>query len=337
MTLAKNILRYFSLKQFIIVLAAVLILVGSGVGIFLNSRKDVVLNVDGKQILATTMKSTVSEVLQQNNVDINEYDYISLSLKTKLESGKKNVIIIKRAVPVFVTADGKQTKLMTYRNTVEEALKNSQIGLSAYDKTKGVKLNDKIAAGMKIKVIRINKKIITKRITLAYSLVSRSNYNLRSGVTRIIQKGRTGISRRTYKLVFANGKVVSRKLIKSVRVRSPISKIVERGTAGYYRTSRGDNFRYKRIIYMRATAYTCSGYIGRTACGFVARVGIVAVDPSVIPLGSKLYIEGQNGSSSYGYATAGDTGVHGNTIDLYMNSYSECINWGARYVKVYVI
>lgn len=86
-----------------------------------------------------------------------------------------------------------------------------------------------------------------------------------------------------------------------------------------------------RTMTMEATAYTATGNL--TASGTRARVGAVAVDPRVIPLGTRLYIEG------YGYATAEDTGgaIKGNIIDLYMNSTSEVYNWGRRPVKVTIL
>ena len=66
--------------------------------------------------------------------------------------------------------------------------------------------------------------------------------------------------------------------------------------------------------------------------GTQARVGEISVDPSVIPLGTSVYIEG------VGVRRAEDTGgnIKGNTIDIYMNTRSECINWGCRYVTIYL-
>ena len=86
---------------------------------------------------------------------------------------------------------------------------------------------------------------------------------------------------------------------------------------------------------MQATAYS-GGTI--TAMGLPAvrnpnGISTIAVDPSVIPLGSKVYIPG------YGYAIASDTGgaIKGNIIDLFMNSEQACLNWGRRPVTVYII
>ena len=65
----------------------------------------------------------------------------------------------------------------------------------------------------------------------------------------------------------------------------------------------------------------------------------LAVDPSVIPLGSKLYIETSDGGYVYGYATAEDTGgaIKGNKVDLFFPTYNECMSFGRRSVKVYIL
>jgi 3D (Asp-Asp-Asp) domain-containing protein len=82
----------------------------------------------------------------------------------------------------------------------------------------------------------------------------------------------------------------------------------------------------------QAKTYAYSGG-GTTASGKSARVGRVAVDPRVIKLGTWLYIE------DYGLCEAADTGgaIKGNKIDLYMNSNSECNQWGIRHKKVYIL
>jgi len=87
----------------------------------------------------------------------------------------------------------------------------------------------------------------------------------------------------------------------------------------------------ERILTMEATAYTWTGQ--QTASGTWPAVGTVAVDPQVIPLGTRLWIEG------YGEAVALDTGgaIRGHIIDLYMESEDECWSWGRRTVEVRII
>ncbi|WP_323052680.1 3D domain-containing protein [Clostridium prolinivorans] len=99
--------------------------------------------------------------------------------------------------------------------------------------------------------------------------------------------------------------------------------------------SRGNTGSYKATYTMTATAYT-GGTL--TAMGLKPirnpnSLSTIAVDPSFIPLGSKVYIPG------YGYAIASDTGsaIKGNIIDLYMNSEEECINWGRRPVTLHIV
>ena len=104
-------------------------------------------------------------------------------------------------------------------------------------------------------------------------------------------------------------------------------------------TAGGEVLEYSRVIDGKATAYNCPGYVGHTASGTVAEVGKVAVDPSVIPLGSKLYVVSQDGQYVYGYCIAEDTGglIKGNKVDLYFSTWDECIQFGYRPVTIYVV
>ncbi len=95
---------------------------------------------------------------------------------------------------------------------------------------------------------------------------------------------------------------------------------------------------------MQATAYDASPasngqWAGVTALGTKLRPGVVAVDRSVIPLGSRLYIESTDGWPSYGIAVAEDVGgaIKGNRIDLFFESASTVKSFGRRNVKVYVL
>ena len=89
---------------------------------------------------------------------------------------------------------------------------------------------------------------------------------------------------------------------------------------------------------MTATAYT-AGHDGvgtRTATGTTVRKGVVAVDRKVIPLGTKMFIVA-NGGIVYGSAVAEDSGIRGNKVDLYHDTYNECIQFGRRGCTVYIL
>lgn len=110
---------------------------------------------------------------------------------------------------------------------------------------------------------------------------------------------------------------------------------------------------YKEVIEVKATAYClckkCCGKsenhpeYGVTASGLKIVPGtnmkVIAVDPKLIPLGTKVYVEGLNGASDYGYAIAADTGsaIENKKIDLYMDTHTASLKWGVKNVKVYII
>ena len=118
---------------------------------------------------------------------------------------------------------------------------------------------------------------------------------------------------------------------------------------GVLETSDGKIIEYTDVIQLEATAYCacyeCCGkhpgnkWYGITATGTRAKVGTIAVDPKIIPLGTEVYIEGLGGAKNYGFATAEDTGgaIKGKIIDLYFNTHKETVNWGRQQVNVYIL
>ena len=101
----------------------------------------------------------------------------------------------------------------------------------------------------------------------------------------------------------------------------------------------GTTLKFTGTKAMTATAYT-AGYGGAdytTATGTFVKVGVAAVDKRVIPLGTRLYILTEDGYCVYGLAVAEDTGVFGNKVDLFFDTYNECIRFGRRPATVYIL
>ncbi len=112
------------------------------------------------------------------------------------------------------------------------------------------------------------------------------------------------------------------------------------GENGVIITPEGEELRYTSVISCSATAYTTERQDNKiTATGTVAHVGGIAVDPNLIPYGTRLYIISESGTWNYGYATAEDCGggIKGNKIDLFFDTYDECIDFGVRNALVYVL
>lgn len=148
--------------------------------------------------------------------------------------------------------------------------------------------------------------------------------------------GKPGEVRRTYQVIRKNGKPVAKKLIKEERI-EPTPTLFLMGKAGY--ASSRSSFGRNRVLVMEATAYDPSpatigpGATGRTAMGLRATYGHVAVDPRVIKMGTKVFVEG------YGFAIASDKGsaIKGNKIDLCFDSRATALAFGRKKVKVHVL
>ena len=348
--LAKNIKRFFSLRrELFIVLIAVAVSAGAGFGAFAYLKKDVVINDNGKFIVCKTMRNTIKETLDQNNIAVNACDYISIPLETSLQRTKTNEIYIKRAVPVYITADGTQTEVMTYRDTVAEMLKNSPVKPDVLDRLEGATLLDKISRDMSIKIVRVSENVLSEKEVIPFAVHKKANSRLDSGTKRIVQAGQDGIREKQYKVVAEDGMEVSRQLLSESVIKTPVNMIAEFGTILNYKTSRGDTVRYSKVMDMKATAYTASfkdtgkapGHplFGITATGIKAKKGVIAVDPKVIPLYTRVYVEIVGSTPDYGYAVAADVGgaIKGNKIDLYYDTQDYVNRFGVQKVKVYIL
>jgi uncharacterized protein YabE (DUF348 family) len=348
--LAENIKRLFSLKKWLLILAAAAaVLAGAGVGVHAWLEKDVVINDDGNVITCTTMKNTFKEILEQNGITVSEYDYVSVPLETSLQKKKTNEIYIKRAVPVYITADNKTTKVMTYKDTVRELFDDSPVRPDSNDRVEGAGLDDGISSGMELKIVRVTEEVVGETESIPYAVQKRANRRMDEGTEKVVQQGQEGILEKLYKVVIEDGKEVSKQFLNEKVLLEPVNMIMEFGTVLNHTTSRGDVVRYRKVLDMKATAYTASlkdtgkapGHpqFGITATGMKAKKGIVAVDPKVIPLYTKLYVEIVGDTPDYGYCVAGDVGgaIKGNKIDLYYDSQEYVDKFGVKKVRVYII
>ena len=183
--------------------------------------------------------------------------------------------------------------------------------------------------------------------------------DLLQGQEEVVQAGKIGISTDIYEVVWSNGHEISRQWVEqeestavteiirygtSVTSVDPSDKLVNVSTgsdgSGVLTFASGATMKFSQARTMKCTAYT-AGHDGvgtRTATGTTVHRGTVAVDKRYIPLGTRMFIVTEKGSYVYGMAKAEDTGMRGdNKLDLYMDTYAECINFGRRDCKVYIL
>ena len=341
--------RTLPLKQLAMMLILSAFAVTAGIKLYNNISKDVKVIDNGKPIVVKTMGTSVEQALERLGITIRPADYISMPLGASLDNDSMNVIHIKRAVPVSIMIDGQLREVWSYKDTVEEVIGENGIILNPLDRYEGLTATSQVTADMVIRVVRVSEEITAEKVDIPYTVVEKPNNTMNDGETKTIVNGENGIREKYYKITYEDGKPVDRLFVNEDVVKAPVDQVVEFGTVMNFRNSRGELVRYSNVIEMRATAYTSSfedtgknpdhPAFGITYTGMKAREGVIAVDPKVIPLGTKLYIEIPGSAPDYGFAIAGDIGsaIKGKNIDLYFDTPAQVRQWGRRKVVVYIL
>ena len=332
-------------KAIAVKVATAVVTVVVAVSAYYGMHKTVTLVIDGKMTTISTFRGTFKGALYDNNITVGPKDKTTPEINSKIKDGEK--LYIKKAVNVEVQVDGKKLDTASAEDNVDKLLQAEGIYVDKYDKVLPAR-DAKISTDLKIQVIRVESKLVKQEVPVDYSVTYTQDDNSEKGVSTVVQEGQQGSKTISTKVVLEDGKEVAKYVINELLTKQPVQKIVAMGTLGSITPSRGGKLLYTRNLSVRATAYTADyastgkspgdRYYGITATGTRARRNVdgystIAVDPNVIPLGTKLWVEG------YGFAIAEDTGgaIKGNTIDIYVNSEGEANNWGVRYVNVYVL
>lgn len=286
-------------------------------------------------------QSKTADFIAEAGIVIGEDEYFDMPEETT--NGSAEIYIRKKNV-LTLTVDGEEKTLYALNGKkISDVLSEYGITLDSDDKI-SVPLTTDASDGLSFEIVRVAFSTAEDTASIPFTTEKRSNAKLDKGKSRVIQDGIKGSKKLVYSVKTENGKEVSREIVSEEIIAQPVMKIIEQGTrvpdtSGVVKTWSGETLQYKKVLNMTATAYTTERTSDKTtATGQVARVGLVAVDKRVIPLGSKLYIVSADGKSwCYGKAVAADTGVRGNKIDLFFNTHKECISFGRRKATVYVL
>lgn len=311
-----------------LLLAASVNLVG-----FAAQPKTVRIKVDGQTITLQTRALTVQGALEEAGVVLQKADgYELVGEEEKLNDGA--TIEVTRAMPVKVWKAGRTTEYTIGRKTVRDVLNAVGVDYKGFQVYPG--LDTEVTPDMTIHIISPTNKLTTETRDIPYEVEMRNNDNLPRGRQNVISPGQNGQEKVTYREIKVGSETVRQELNREV-LSEPVPEIVEVGTGNnlnMIETSRGF-VRYRSARTVEASAYTMAegSGTGLTSTGVVPYHGVVAVDPDVIPYGTRMYIPG------YGFAVAADCGgaINGNTIDLFMEDYGDAISWGRRDVTVYFL
>jgi len=241
--------------------------------------------------------------------------------------------------PSVVLYDGSHPVRLLFApvSTVGEVVKNAGVTLGPDDVIQPA-VSAPIKDGLKIVIRHVRLEAQSEKQEIPFKSVFKMSREVAPGQIKTGSHGAPGILTKTYAARFVDDALKSRTLIASRVTTPPVNQETLAGIRvreARALPSRSGSYQRMRCYHMVATGYSPyeGSSAGRCANGMRAGYGVVAVDPRLIPLGSKLYIEG------YGYALAGDTGgaIKGRRIDLGHSTYREASNVGRRSVTVWLL
>lgn len=297
----------------IICISIILVLI-SGIGVMavntkLNDVKIILQN--GYEMTALTSKTKVSDILEENNIILQENQKTIPDVNSQILAGESIKIIDKSYQEVQIakiSEEGVQTSL-------NQLLEN---------------------------YAPVTEKIIVEQVTIPYETITKNTTEATEGTNnKVLQQGEDGLKEVTYKVKYQNGAEIEKILLSEVVIKEPVNKIVQvqktetsrasalpRATGSSATTGGGT---YKITAYCPC-AKCCGKATGRTASGTRATAGRTVAASSQFSFGTQLNIGGH-------VYTVEDRGgaINGNRIDIYVNSHSEALRWGVRYLPVNVV
>jgi 3D (Asp-Asp-Asp) domain-containing protein len=298
--------------------------------------RTVLFDEGGIETTQQTDALTVGEFLQDRHIEIGANDYLAPAADVAVTEGLS--IDYRPAVPVRLQVGVRRFAVRSAAVDVGELLDEAHVALGPDDRVNPA-LGEAVPAGGTVRVDRVVSWTRVRRQHIAPEVVHRLDASLSPYQSRTIAAGSPGERDVTIRFERVNGGAPHLAGAVSKTIRQPHRRVVADGI-GYDSFARlaargiaHTELMARNAMHMVATAYSasCAGCSGMTAIGRRAGHGIVAVDPSVIPLGTALFIPG------YGVAIAGDTGgaIRGNRIDLGFDSSREAMEFGRRDVTVY--
>lgn len=331
------------MKKFLILgVIAIALLSGSFVAYAAMETKVTVKFSDGRtQVVSEGLHNTLEEALMgagQNVQQLKTNYQPSIPWNKPLDGD--TTVELKCKCKVNLELGGKNLgTFVTTQSTVGSFLEEKKIQLSAWDEP-NVSMNEAITQNMRIVVDKVEQRVKKETKTIKFTTKEVKDAKLEKGKKEVTTKGKPGKEEYQIVALYKNGKLLvkdgkpveTKTLINKV---APVMEVVKLGTKEPEKeepaTTSSSGKLSGSAMSFESTAYTSYG--SKTATGTTPHKGTIAVDPNVIPLGTKLYIEG------YGYGVAEDTGgrIKGHIIDVYFSSEAECVKWGRRNVKVYIV
>ena len=308
-----------------------------------NLRLTYVTDSDGARQLVVSSETDPARVMSLSGIEAEEGDHVYYTAF----SGNLATLNIERAFTVNIQADGQEYPVKMAFGTVAEALERAGITLEADDYTEPA-LDQLVTAGSEITVHRVDyqDKVETQTIPYDTQYVYTSLYFRNTGRTTTVQHGAAGQQTVTTRDRYVDGELENSTVVDTTTTVEPTDHVIKTYGAGapVSPLTGADGTTNAPTSYSKVLTGKATGYYSRTgkgSSGLGLGYGTVAVDPDVIPYGTKLYITSTDGKFVYGYAVATDTGIAVQKgqifVDLFYETYAESVINGAIQVNVYVV
>ena len=306
-----NILKRTSVSYKKIIATCIMFIIILGISVIagnvkLNSVKIKFSN--NHEITVLTSKTKISEILEENHIMLSSDEVVVPSMEENI-TATNTIIITKQGSEPTKIAQISQQELENDINEIAENYSN------------------------------IVEEIITVQEEIPFETITKDVSNGGTTTNKVIQAGKKGLKEVTYKVKYKNDVEIAREEIASKVIKEPVNRIVQIQTnivtsRTYYRTggtTTATSGRYKVTAYC-ACMQCCGKTNGITASGTKATANRTIAAPSTFAFGTQVIINGQ----TYIVEDRGGA-IQGNRIDVYMNSHSEALAWGVRYLDVEVL
>ena len=308
-----------------------------------NLRLTYVTDSHGARQVVLTSESDPARVMSLSGIEAEEGDEVYYTAF----AGSLASLNIERAFSVTIEAEGQEYPVKMVVGTVADALERAGITLEGDDYTEPA-LSAMVTAGSKIEVHRVEyqDKVETQAVPYDTEYVYTSLYFRNTGHTTTMQHGAEGQQTVTTRERWVDGELENSVVTDVTTTVEPTDHVVKTYGAGAPVSpltgpdgTTNAPASYSKVLTGKATGYYSKS--GKGSSGLGLGYGTVAVDPSVIPYGTLLYITSTDGSFVYGYAVATDTGIAVQDgrilVDLFYETYAESVINGAINVNVYVV
>lgn len=334
------------------------------------AKNTYLINDGGRVVFHTTYATDPVAVLDEAGLELGEDD----TFTTQSGLGVSEITVQRKQL-ITINHGGNVLDVISYGETVESLLERLSLLLTKEDVV-SVPLNAQTFDGLNITISRSVQMEETYIAVIPYETTYCYDPALAEGEEKVLTPGVDGQLLCTANVVYLDGEEISRTLLSEDVVSQPVNAVVAVGTYieqaapekepaeppatqapspvvkpettgqpvigdGYIITPDGEYLTYTSVQEFKATAYNNQdpGCTEFTAIGTYCRVGAIAVDPTVIPYGTRMYIVSNDGKYVYGIAVAEDCGgsIKGNRIDLYFDTVDECNTFGIRNCQVYFL